>query len=262
MVQDVFAWYCLVRPKPESLAALRIIWYCLVQTDTACDTLRGLGKDEVASSNLAISSRKAVVPSGRLLFSCCRYIRTGDLTRAARYNHTKPAQRGFSGSNPAISSKMSSESKDSGAFCFQAPQSSCSVGATPALGRGAAPRSQGPFTNGPAAPAKYNNSLRRIRFMVRIRRRSVHSVGFFRRTIRESPLRLVILRRRSQRRISLSDLAPGARSFAALRMTKKGRGAGPPGRRGRWPLRGSPHLSKTVQNPQKSDLHFCSVGVL
>lgn len=47
MVQAVFAWYSLVHPKPESPAALRIIWYCLVQTNTACDALRGLGKDEV-----------------------------------------------------------------------------------------------------------------------------------------------------------------------------------------------------------------------
>ena len=47
MVQAVFAWYCLVRPRPESLAALRISWYWLARTDTACDALRGLGKDEV-----------------------------------------------------------------------------------------------------------------------------------------------------------------------------------------------------------------------
>ena len=56
MVQPVFAWDQLVRLNPESLAALRIPWYCPVQTDTTYETIRGLGKDEVASSNLAISS--------------------------------------------------------------------------------------------------------------------------------------------------------------------------------------------------------------
>ncbi len=41
--------------------------------DIAQSVERILGKDEVASSNLAISSRKAVAPTGRPLFCICRY---------------------------------------------------------------------------------------------------------------------------------------------------------------------------------------------